>query len=308
VKIVYLYGSDPLDLTRIDETWGTAEGLAYQWRTMGHSVQEINFNSVNLYEILRRSLQEGPAVVVLTQAGTIPEQLQRVWHKQNFKSCLMVAEGADEPQIMRYNLGHTLPADIVWSSDIESVRWYAENGKKSFWVPHWGDEIVYTYSKDPCNGVIATAAGPRGGLWKESTLALKSEFGDNFYAPRLNGEAYLSPSENNRMYQMSSISFTVSTSGDITRRLFEAAIAGRMTICDRLSTNKQLKDIFVEGEDIECFSSMQELITKARHYLKDHDHRIKIAENARKKCLQSHTASKRAQQLIDIFESCIGVT
>jgi hypothetical protein len=274
---------------------------------MGHNVNEINFNDTLLYEKLSSSLNEGPDVVVLTQAGTIPEKVQKIWHKQNFQNCLMVAEGSDEPQIMMYNLGHTMPADIVWTSDADSARWYSQNQKVAYWIPHWGDEIVYSYSSDPCNGVITTAASPRGGLWNEATTALKNEFGDKFVAPRLHGGQYLTPSENNKLYENASVNFTVSTSGDITRRLFEAAIAGRMTLCDRVADSKQLNDIFVEGTEIECFSNVNELIEKSRYYLENHDARIKMAEKARQKCLQFHTAAKRAEQLLDIFSNHLAI-
>jgi hypothetical protein len=239
---------------------------------------------------------------MLSEAGTIPSHVQLFWRKDNFKNILMVAEGCDEPQIMRYNLPHTMPADVVWTSDHDSMMWYASNGKKSYWLPHWGDELVYSYSEDPCNGVITTAAGPRGGMWKQSTESLKNFFGEKFVAPRMNGGEYLPPSDNNKLYRNASINFTVSTSSDITRRLFEAAVSGRMTLCDRLSPSKKLNSIFEEGKEIECFSTVQELIDKSRYYLENHKARIEMAERAREKCLKFHTAKKRAEQLTKILE------
>jgi hypothetical protein len=301
MKILYLYGSNPLDANNIDNTWGTPEGLAYCWKSMGHDVKELNFNAVDLYDSLHQQLQQNPDVVILSHAGTIPTNVQKIWCKQNFQNCLMVAEGCDEPQILQYNLQHTMPADLVWSSDSDAVVWYKQRGKNAYWVMHWGDELVYSYAEDPCNGKISTASGPRQGMWKESVMALKEKFGENFAAPRMNGGPYLSPAANNRLYASTSLAFTVSSNGDITRRIFEAAVAGRMTLCDRLDSSKQFDKIFAEGEDIEFFSTIKELLEKAEYYLNNHEQRIKIANNARKKCLQHHTAMARAQQLLDIF-------
>ena len=217
----------------------------------------------------------------------------------------MMAEGCDEPQIMKYNLEHTMPADVVLSSDMDSVNWYSSNGKKSFWFPHWGDELVYNYTPDPCNRKISTSSGPRKGIWSESVACLKANFGENFVVPRMNGEPYLCPSDNNKLYAESSIVFQASSRGEITRRLFEAAVTGRLILCDRLSPSKKMDLIFEEGKEFECFSTVTELVDKAKFYLEHHEERIRIAERSREKCLIFHTAKKRAEQLTKIFEKVL---
>jgi hypothetical protein len=303
MKIIMLHGDEPCNISQLDKTWGATQGLAHCLK-QDNQIVEINFQSADCKNKLFSTMQiEKYDVVLLAHAGTIPHHVQEFWKKDNFQNILMVASGDDEPQITRYNLLHTMPADVVLTSDIDSANWYSQNGKKVHWFPHWGDELVYSYTKDPCNGIITTAAGPRGGMWSEAVQALKKEFQQNFVSPRINGENYLSPSENNNLYKNASINFTVATSGDITRRLFEAAIAGRMTICDRLSPSKLLDKIFEEGKEIEHFSNTKELIDKSKHYLIHHDERIKIANSARKKCLEYHTATQRAKQLIQILNT-----
>ena len=115
MRIVYLYKGEPLDENRINETWAVPQGLAYQWKLMGHEVVEINFSLTNCENILFETLEKKQAdVVLLSEAGTIPHHVQKFLKKEMFPNCLMVAEGGDEPQILQYNLSHTLPAELIW--------------------------------------------------------------------------------------------------------------------------------------------------------------------------------------------------
>jgi hypothetical protein len=305
MRIVYLYNGNPVNLNKINETWGTSQGLAFQWKLMNQDVVEIDFNRPDLAKKLFDVINEKKTdVVLLSEAGTIPMHVSNVWKKSNFPNLLMVAEGCDEPQILYCNLNHTIPADIVWSSDLDSVNWYQSNGKKSFWIPHWADELIYSYVEDPCNGKISTSSGPRRGIWKDAVDALKSNFGDNFVAPRINGGDYLPPLANNELYSTTSMVFQASSYGEITRRIFEAALAGRVIICDNLSPTKHLNEIFVPDSDILVYDSIPDLIDKTRYYLQNHNERRDIAESAKKKCEQMHTASKRASQILEIFKKC----
>ena len=169
-------------------------------------------------------------------------------------------------------------------------------------MPHWGDELIYTCSTDPCNGTISTSAcGPRRGIWNEAISALKIQYGEKFLAPRLNGGPYLSPYDNNKLYQNSSLIFTMSSNAEITRRLFEAACSGRMVICDRLNASKSLQSIFEESKEIECFDTLEELMYKVDKYITNHDARMEMADKAHKKCMKFHNAERRAQQLCEVF-------
>jgi len=304
MRIVYLYNGEPFDENLVNETWGTSQGLAYQWKLMGHEVVEINFSSLNCENLLFEELtKKHTDVVLLSEAGTIPQHVQNFWKKERFPDCLMVAEGCDEPQILRYNLLHTLPAELIWSPDLDATNWYLSQGKNAFWLPHWGDEVIYSRTADPCNGTISTSAsGPRRGIWNEAIFALNEKYGEKFLAPRLNGGPYLSPYDNNKLYECSSLVFTMSSNAEITRRLFEAAASGRMVICDRLDASKSLNAIFEEGKDIECFDSLPELMYKVDLYLNNHDARMEMADNAHKKYMNFHTAKNRANQLCEVFK------
>lgn len=70
-----------------------------------------------------------------------------------------------------------------------------------------------------------------------------------------------------------------------------------------LMTNYQseLPEIFDIGEDLECFSSKEELIDKTKYYLEHEDVRAKIAKNGYEKVANAHTYEYRFADMIKLI-------
>lgn len=111
--------------------------------------------------------------------------------------------------------------------------------------------------------------------------------------------------------------------GEITRRIFEAMAAGALVVTDRLRSERGLGEVsstsapcrscrganshvcvcprcwqlFVEGEDIIVYDSVDEAVAKVRYYLEHEAERAAIASRAQVKVLQHHTARARAAQV-----------
>ena len=67
-----------------------------------------------------------------------------------------------------------------------------------------------------------------------------------------------------------------------------------------LMTNYQeeLEDMFVIGEDLECYDGLEELIDKCRYYLSHEEERSAIAGRGCEKVKASHTHIHRMNQML----------
>lgn len=79
-------------------------------------------------------------------------------------------------------------------------------------------------------------------------------------------------------------------------RTFEIAAAGAF----QLATHKpDVKDLFLEGEEIITFNSIEDLKEKVKFYIDKEDLRNEIAQKARIRVLAEHTYEKRLKKIID---------
>ncbi len=284
----------------LDE-WTTPGGIGHAMRLMGVKVDFYDLRHVNDVASLVRNKSDYNAVIVW-QAGTVPNYFSEVWKKEVFKNTLMIAESGDDPQIMMYNLGHTLPADVILTPDIESNDHYLSRGKKSYWFTHWGDESVWQKSSQVDTGIVSSTAGLRQGMWSSCMTLLTQELGSSFINPRITNQKYLTVQENVELYAKSEIVVQVSSNKEITRRLFEASICERTVVADRLNFSKRLDSCLVENEHIVLYNSPHECLEKVRWLLENSAVRKKIAENAYQHVKLHHSAAARARQLIAIVE------
>ncbi len=77
-------------------------------------------------------------------------------------------------------------------------------------------------------------------------------------------------------------------------RSFEAAAMGAFVLSRR---TPELIELFVEGQEIECFESPGELVAKVRRFLADPAARHRIAEAARNRCA-TETYRRRCEQIL----------
>lgn len=284
--------------------WSTPGGLAEAIRIANHEVDFYDLQKPE--EVLEVSHHHSKYdAVCLWEAGTISKEVEKIWHKDNFKSTLMLAESGDDPQIFRYNLQHTLPADVVITPDNDACEQYKRIGKNAYWLTHWGDESVWKFCAHKDTGRISTSAGPRPGMWNDLMQLLLSKFPDVFYNPRIQGGQYVSVEENVKLYDNSDVVVQVSSNKEITRRLFEASICGRVVVTDRLSASKKLKECLVEDEHILLYDTPEECVDKVQELLKDSERRKKISDSAYRHVLENHSSSARAKQLIEIIKQNI---
>lgn len=294
MKLAFLFNNSH------DLVWTTPGSLSNCLKTMGHTVDHYDLR--NFQEIHRLSkINSSYDAVCLWEAGLINDAISTVWQKDNFKNTLMIAESGDDPQIFHSNLRHTLPADIVLTPDHDSYNEYKKMGKNAHWMMHWGDESVWRYCPPRDTGKISTSAGPRPGLWNELMSKLSASFSEKFVNPRLMGGKYISVEDNVKVYDDSDVVVQVSSNKEITRRLFEASICGRVVLTDRLSHTKRLNECLVEDEHCVLYDTADECVRKAQDLVQDSSRRKKIARAAYEHVLENHSSVARSNQLLDII-------
>lgn len=77
-------------------------------------------------------------------------------------------------------------------------------------------------------------------------------------------------------------------------RDFEVPLTGSFYIT---GFHDELKEYFNLGEDIETYTSKEDLLKKVKYYLENEDEREKIAYNGHNKCIQKYTAKKSYEKL-----------
>jgi len=81
-------------------------------------------------------------------------------------------------------------------------------------------------------------------------------------------------------------------------RIFEALAAHRFLLTDH---TPELEDLFRIGEEIESYSSSEELVDKVQFYLENEEKRNKIARKGHDAYLQSYTWNSRIKELLGAF-------
>ncbi|MDQ8199778.1 glycosyltransferase [Pelagicoccus enzymogenes] len=105
-------------------------------------------------------------------------------------------------------------------------------------------------------------------------------------------EKFLADSDYARMISASKINlcFLRKVNRDLqTTRTMEIPACGGFMLAERTDEHSSL---FTEGEEAEFFSSTNELIEKAKHYLQDEETRHQISIRARERCLSSGYSNK----------------
>jgi hypothetical protein len=315
-----LEGSIPTDSEYGDpdeSTYSCGSSLRDGFRKLGHEVDMFSLydgdNNTGMHRIIN-AINDGyePGCVYLMHAGSLRDGLGPLWRRSNFKNIPMIAEGGDEWQCFGWNFEHNRFSDLVLTLDNQCVEWYTRKGVSAAWFPVWADERVYFYDDTKKTQAISTTAVPtktrndRGFLQLNDMIA--EEFGDDFVNPMRHrqGMEYIPMMDNGDLFRRSKIVFQFSSASEITRRIVEGGACNAFVIADRLPPIRNLQEMFVEDEDIVCYTSAGECLDKLNFYLNNDDERIRIAGNMHQKIMKYHTAPSRAQHFIGHYNRFFG--
>lgn len=84
----------------------------------------------------------------------------------------------------------------------------------------------------------------------------------------------------------------------INNRTFDVASCASFQL---IEYRDDLKEHFVEGEEIVAFKSINDLLEKVHYYIENDGERNHIANKARERVLKEHTFESRVKKMVDIF-------
>ena len=303
LKIAMLYAS----WENFGEKWSTPIGIKNEFLSRGHEVHQYNLYH-NDGELppnrMRKYSNQGinqlhqdfnskrcvPDIIFCLDYGPW-DALQ--FDKQFFPGVMLISEAGDEPQSHRQHLAKAFRVHYVLSPDRQCVQRYNDMGCKAIWWTHHADtRLFYPNSNVPEIFDCVTTCGPRGGGLTE---IIKEAFGERF-----NNERYFYGADHAKRLNMGKIVFQKSQFNEITRRVFEGMLCGKMVITDRLPPETGLQDLFIDGLDIVYYDNAQDAIDKIRYYASHDSERLAIAENGYKKVLENHTCSQRVDDILGV--------
>jgi O-antigen biosynthesis protein len=100
-----------------------------------------------------------------------------------------------------------------------------------------------------------------------------------------------------RAYSASRVVFNRSIRNDVNMRVFEAVACGSLLLTNDLRGNGQ-ELLFQDGKHLATYSDVEELLDKARFYLKHAEARERIAAAGRAHALAEHTYRQRMEKLL----------
>ena len=298
MKIALLsdYSIEEYTLIGKEKFWSTPRGL-YDAFVMDERIEEIRWyptpsidKNFGFFELKKHyeSNEFVPDIILWQVCGPAPDEL---FDKNNFPKSKLVVDCGDEPQTFHYNQKRTKNADLILTPDVECYSYYKSIGYDAIFTSHWTDLNIFypSFTSYEPFDVVTSMYGDRG----EVINYLQEKLGSSFYLKN-----NLKDIENGDLYRNGKIVFQKARAGEVTRRIFEGMSCKKLVITDRLSSNKQLDEIFKEDEEIVFYSSKEEALEKIQFYLNNDDERNRIAENGYKKVVDCFSTKNIVEYIL----------
>lgn len=118
---------------------------------------------------------------------------------------------------------------------------------------------------------------------------------------KVNQQRYYAQEEIPKVYSGAKMVLNIPLGDDLNFRFFEALSCGALLLTKRVNNGQE--DLFEEGVDYVAFSSPEEMLAKADHYLNDRAEREKIAVSGHAKVRAGHTLEIRIQRLLELIRT-----
>ena len=192
------------------------------------------------------------------------------------------------------------PFDFVASSyNRQHLHWFAEAGMTNVgWFPGAIVRHIPRPMVSPRKPLVAMI-GQLGKYHPRRTRLVKQlkEIG----IPTIAGMASRERSAD--AYAQSTISLNCSLNGDLNLRNFEVLSAGGFLLTDRLAEASGIDLLFEDGAEFATYSSEEELLEKARHFLSHPEEAAAIAARGHHRYLQEHLPQMKAAAILRwVFE------
>lgn len=255
------------------------------WETSIYSLFDSNDNYVddNVYKLLETT----PDVILHMDWG---RHVSPVLSKLRSTGAYCIMEAGDDPQNFERNSIKGPWFDLILSPDIRAVKKYKELGYNVEWWTHFADTKIH-HPLNTEEKYIAVSSRGRGSSQILDTLS------DHYRGDIINQNGW-EGIEHTKFLNSGKMVIQHSRWGEITRRIFEGMACGKMVITDKLTSETELENLFIDGEDIILYDDLQDCANKIAYYNNNPKEREKIAQNGMKKVLNNHTQKQRVDTII----------
>ncbi len=163
-------------------------------------------------------------------------------------------------------------------------------GEHVEWLPLACDPLLHQRHEVEKSFDVCFVGSPIPGLRTDRIKLLQETFSSTYV-----GRCYFE--EMARTYSASRIVFNQSIRNDINMRVFEALASGSMLLTNDLVSNG-MDELVRIGQDLVVFATAEELIERAKWYLRHDDEREAIARSGRSAALERHTYRHRMEAML----------
>lgn len=298
-KIAFVFAHRPTDV------WNTPLSVVNQFKALGCETRIYS-----LFDLYDNYTDSGVALMLEENRSGIfcPEMVMYMdWgrfdspllDKKNIPNAYWVMESGDDPQNFEKNSLKAHKFDLVLTPAHDSYLKYKEKGYSTLWWPHFADSNIHNlhngYTPFEDLPPVRSTRGQGG----SNLMDHLSQIMPNKFINR-NG---LVGQEYGDFLNSGFIVFQHSRWQEITRRIFEGMACGKLVITDRLPDHTNIKNLFVENEDIVYYSTVGECISKINYYLTKEakEEALAIAERGYNKVMDKHTQIQRVGAIIKSY-------
>lgn len=190
-----------------------------------------------------------------------------------------------------YRLKKSKGAEYVFCAQKRAVEDMAKEGVKSVWLPHAVEPLAYPKTDYASKKYDVCFIGNLNSKNRVDALdRLFSEFPNFYFGKKLFEDAA-------DTFCKSKIVFNISMLDDVNMRTFEAMATGSFLMTNWIPT---IEELFEDGKHLVLYRSEEEMIDKAKYYLKHDDEREKIAQAGHEEVMAKHTIQHRVDKILSV--------
>lgn len=191
-----------------------------------------------------------------------------------------------------YRLETAKKADFVFVAQKRAQEEFKRDGVNAIWLPHAVEPLAYPKGELLTKKYDVCFVGHVNSLNRENALnRIFYEFPNFYYGQALFEEAA-------RKFSESKIVFNISMTDDINMRTFEAMATGSLLLTNWIPT---IEELFEDGKHLVLYRSEEEMVDKARYYLKHDDEREAIAQAGYEAVIKNHKIQDRVDVILGEF-------
>lgn len=279
MKITFIY--DYKD----GEVWSTPMALLNEFKERGWETNIIKTNDTDLKNWVDSKPQTD--IVLFMDWGRFDSQ----YLNKDLVPAFWIQESGDDPQNFERNSPKANRFHFTITPDKQCAEAYKSKGINAEWINHFADTMVQFPMNIEPNYVAVTTRG----YGNSEFLDYLTRWAEGVVGNR-NG---MGPKEHTEFLNSGIMVIQNSRHKEITRRLFEGMACGKLVLTDRLSEEKGLSEMFIEGEDIIYYDDMFDCIEKMNFYNENEEERERIAHNGMIKVLHNYTQIQIVDKLIE---------